>query len=416
MEIHLDMLGGMAGDMFIAAMLDALPQHEPRVNAAIACLAEHFPVAPALVAHCDGIIRGRKFLVAALNGYTPVASSFQLYQVRGHEHSSWKVIRTRLRDSALSEPIREHAIGIFDLLAEAEGHVHGVDPNEVSFHEVGAVDSVADIVGAAAIIDAVSASAWTASAAPLGSGRVRSAHGLLPVPAPATTRLLMDMETLDDGIAGERVTPTGAAILRYLCGPQNSRHGVSSVRKLVGAGVGFGTRELRGISNHLRVLCFEKTRSTAGEHREISVLEFEIDDQSGEDLAAGLDRLRTHPGVLDVTQSCAYGKKGRMMTHLQVLARQAHTQAVIEGCFRETTTIGLRCRTVKAIGLDRTIEEVQIDGQHVRVKVVDRPGGKTAKAESDDVSRHADHTGRSALRNRAQRLALRKNKAEQENA
>ena len=291
MDIHLDLLGGMAGDMFIAAMLDAFPRHEPRVNAAIACLAEHFPVAPNLVPHSDGVIRGRKFLVAALNEYTPVPSNFHLYQERGHEHSSWKLIRKRLSESALSEPIREHAIGIFDLLAEAEGYVHGVDPSEVSFHEVGAVDSVADIVGAAAMINAVGANVWTASAAPLGSGRVRTAHGLWPVPAPATTRLLIGMETLDDGIAGERVTPTGAAILRYLCGPEKSRRGASSSRTLVGTGIGFGTRELRGISNHLRVLCFEKSRSTAGEHREISVLEFEIDDQSGEDLAAEVAAL-----------------------------------------------------------------------------------------------------------------------------
>jgi uncharacterized protein (TIGR00299 family) protein len=416
MEIHLDLLGGMAGDMFIAAMLDAFPQHEPRVKAAIACLAAHFPVAPALVPHSDGVIRGRRFLVAALTEYTPAPSSFHLYQERGHEHSAWKLIHKQLRESALSAPIREHAIGIFNLLAEAEGYVHGVDPSEVSFHEVGAVDSVADIVGAAAIIDAVGATAWTASAAPLGSGRVRTAHGLLPVPAPATTRLLIDMETLDDGIAGERVTPTGAAILRYLCGPENSRRGASGGKTLVRSGTGFGSRVLRGISNHLRVLCFEKGRSPSGEHREISVLEFEIDDQSGEDLAAGLDRLRGHPGVLDVTQSCVYGKKGRMMTHLQVLARQAHTDAVIDACFRETTTIGLRCRTVKAIGLDRTIEEVEVDGQRVRVKIVDRPGGRTAKAESDDVLPHAEHNVRAALRKRAERSALRDEKAQEEDA
>jgi uncharacterized protein (TIGR00299 family) protein len=413
MEIHLDLLGGMAGDMFIAAMLDAFPEHEPRVNAAIACLASHFPVAPTLLPHSDGVIRGRKFLVAALNEYTPVPSSFHLYQDRGHEHSSWKLIRKRLRESALGAPVREHALGIFSLLAEAEGCVHGVDPSEVSFHEVGAVDSVADIVGAATLIDAVSAAAWTASAAPLGSGRVRTAHGLLPVPAPATIQLLLGMETLDDGIAGERVTPTGAAILRYLCGPESSRHGASSLRTLVGSGTGFGTRVLRGISNHLRVLCFEASRTPVAEQREISVLEFEIDDQSGEDLAAGLDRLRAHPGVLDATQSCVYGKKGRMMTHLQVLARQAQTHAVIDACFRETTTIGLRWRTVKAIGLDRTIEQVEVDGQRVRVKIVDRPGGRTAKAESDDVLRHANHDARAALRKRAEHAALRRETAEQ---
>jgi uncharacterized protein (DUF111 family) len=136
------------------------------------------------------------------------------------------------------------------------------------------------------------------------------------------------------------------------------------------------------------------------------VLEFEIDDQSPEDLAAGLDRLRAHCGVLDVTQAPVFGKKGRIMIHVQVLARAAHADAVIEACFRETTTLGLRQRSVHGIGLPRHIHEVDVEGQRLRVKVADRPGGPTAKTESDDVSSHASHAHRASLRRRAESEAL----------
>jgi uncharacterized protein (DUF111 family) len=229
----------------------------------------------------------------------------------------------------------------------------------------------------------------------------------MPVPAPATVQLLMGMPTIDDGIAGERVTPTGAAILRYLCPPSSRSEVVSpKVRTMVRTGTGFGSKKLPGISNHVRVLCFEDSSVERGGQRDIHVLEFEVDDQSGEDLAMGLERLRLHPGTLDVTQSPVFGKKGRMMMHVRVLARSRQYEAVIEACFRETTTIGLRHRVVEGIGLTRTIEHVEIDGKSLRVKIAERPGGRTAKAEADDVLVHEDHQVRALLRTKAEQSAL----------
>jgi uncharacterized protein (DUF111 family) len=319
------------------------------------------------------------------------------------------------------------------LLADAEARVHGVEPDEVGFHEVGAWDSIADIVGAATLIDAVGAARWTASAAPLGSGRVMTAHGLLPVPAPATARLLMGLRTIDDGVPGERVTPTGAAILRYLCPPPASpSRRVAIDRTLVATGIGFGTRILAGLSNHVRMLCFEPTESGSIDQR-IDVLEFEVDDQSGEDLALGLDRLRAHRAVLDVTQCAVFGKKGRMAVHVQVLACQsqpadsvhiaddahgahvpdgadradvAGVADVIDACFRETTTLGVRHQTVRRIGLRRRFATTRVDQQSVRVKLAERPGGVTAKAEADDVAAHAIHARRASLRSQAELAAL----------
>ena len=136
-------------------------------------------------------------------------------------------------------------------------------------------------------------------------------------------------------------------------------------------------------------------------HRELGVVEFEVDDQSAEDLALGLERLRAEPGVHDVLQMPAFGKKGRMMTHVQLLARPDALDAVIEACFRETTTIGLRYGTVRGIALPRRAGEVEVDGRRLRVKAVERPGGATVKAEADDVAGVPGHATRARLRQEA---------------
>ncbi len=419
MEAHLDLLGGMAGDMFIAALLDAFPHHEPRVLEAIDALGRG-GVECSLVPHADHVLRGRRFRVKPI-----AAPEHHGHHDHGehHEHTSWQSIRARLERSQLSPGTRKHALGIFRLLAGAEAFVHGIEPERVTFHEVGAWDSIADIVGAASLIDAIGATRWTASPAPLGGGRINTAHGALAVPAPATVQLLLGMPIVDDGIGGERVTPTGAAILRYLCPPPDGSGSRSrdrgqgparpsrASRTLIASGTGFGTRQLAGVSNHLRVLCFEVHGSGSAGHRVIDVLEFEVDDQSGEDLAIGLDRLRAHQAVLDVTQTPAFGKKGRMVAHVRVLARHAHVDEVANACFQETTTIGLRHREVRAIALERRSQEVSVDGQKLRVKVVQRPGGTTAKAEADDV-RHAEQSRRASVRARAKAAVLQDSRGE----
>ena len=307
-----------------------------------------------------------------------------------------------LNASPLDAAVREAAIGIFALLAEAEGAVHGVEPDAVTFHEVGAWDSIADIVGAAAIIAAVGAGRWTVGAVPLGSGRVMTAHGPLPVPAPATARLLQGFAVIDDGVAGERVTPTGAAILRYLC---NDASPAAGPRILGRSGVGFGTRRLPGLSNCVRVLAFEEAGVPAAADR-VAVLEFEIDDASGEDIARGLDVIRAHAAVHDAIQAPVFGKKGRMMTHLRILADPSGLDEVVALCFRETPTIGLRHGVVHRAVLPRHAVRVAVDGCAVGVKVVERGDMRTAKAEADDVASAAGHAGRVERRRAAERAAL----------
>jgi len=382
MHIHLDPIGGIAGDMFAAALLDAFPEHAAGATSAACALA---PVQCRLVAHRDATLAGSRFLVDE-RGHN-----------RGHHHAHWSDIRAAIAGCALPEAVRAHATGIFVHLAQAEARVHGIAPDDVAFHEVGAADSIADILAAAWLIDALGAASWSVTALPLGSGMVRTAHGLLPVPAPATTLLLENFATHDDGVAGERVTPTGAAILRYL------KPGPRAAGRIARQGMGFGTRSLPGMSNCLRVIAFDTAAPAAAQgHRELLVVSFEIDDQSGEDLAAGVAHLRALAGVHDVLLLQAFGKKNRLATQVQVLAAPEQTEAVVAACFAQTTTIGLRTQIVAARALPRRMAEATVDGTPVRVKIVERPGGTTGKAEADDVAQGATHAQRTSLRRRAE--------------
>ena len=407
MDIHLDLLGGLAGDMFVAALLDAHPHHFESVERAVRQFsAASNELSCALLEHRDGTFQGRRFAVRL--PVETVSSAMLVERDRQHSHATWQSIAGRIRHSQLTSGAKQHALAIFQLLADAESHVHGVAPDEVTFHEVGAWDSIADTVAAAVLIDCLRVVNWTSSALPIGGGRVRTAHGIMPLPAPATARLMIGMQTLDDGIAGERVTPTGAAILRYLCPPGETPVAAQpTMRTLMATGVGFGLKSMPGISTCVRALCF----SDAGQPsimlpRRLSVLEFEVDDQTGEELALGLDRLRVHPGVLDVTQSAVFGKKGRMMAYVRVLAKPSLVEDVVQHCFHETTTIGLRCHLVDGVGLKRKIEHELIESRALRVKVVERPDGRTAKTEADDVSTLSGHFARARMRARAESQAL----------
>ena len=408
MQIHLDALGGVAGDMFVAALLDAFPDHRDGVLRSVAAAARSTPVACDLVAHNDGILQGHRFVVSISEKVEHSHHHEGHDHAHGHTHSHrhWSNIRADLVGADLDPVTRAHAIGIFEHLAAAEAEVHGIAVDDVAFHEVGAWDSIADIVAAAYLIATLDATRWSVGPLPLGSGRIKTAHGLLPVPAPATALLLEGFATLDDGIVGERVTPTGAAILRYL---RNREPRPSGARTLGRSGIGFGTKVLPGLSNCLRVLVFDETSSrstpTSG-HRDLCVIEFEVDDQSAEDLAMGLDRLRRHGDIFDVVQMPVFGKKGRMMTHVRALARADAMSEAVDACFRETTTIGLRHHVVSGAALPRTFTTVKVAGRAIRVKTVERPGGRTAKAEADDAMAHETHAARAAVRLEAERLAL----------
>lgn len=429
MHIHLDPTGGIAGDMFVAALLDTFPDLAERVMQSLSQAGLDDDVRVSALPFDDGVLTGTRFHVSKggdhgdEHGAEAHAAGHHRHHhddhhhhdhgdhhhhhddhhegrshTHHHDHTHWSALREDLKASGLPEGVKHHAIGIFTELAKAEAQVHGKPVDEVAFHEVGNWDSIADIVAAATLIDALSPTSWSVGTLPLGSGRVRTAHGELPVPAPATTLLLQGFAFHDDGRPGERVTPTGAAILCYLApasaiGP--------TPRSLVASGHGFGKRRLAGMSNVLRVLAFAPQETGEADH--VAVIRFEIDDQSGEELAVALDHLRAFPGVIDATQSMVFGKKGRMMAAVQVLSEPQALDAVCEECFRQTTTLGLRTRIDARHILTR--RGVQAEG--LRVKLAARPGGRTAKAEMDDVAgMTVGHNARAAARQEAESKAL----------
>ncbi len=387
-HLHLDCLGGLAGDMFLAAMIDVRPDCRQTIADAIAAMDGPEKLGFAAEPHDDGVFAGHRFKVGG---------------VSDGGHRSYGQIRQILAASRLPDPVRARAEDMFRRLAEAEARVHGKDVEQVHFHELSGWDSVVDVVGAAAVIETLGVTGCSVSDLPLGGGRVNSAHGPLPVPAPATILLLDGLRLVDDGVRGERVTPTGAAILRHLDARQDGT-GVTGV--IAGQGYGFGTRSLQGISNAVRVLLLKADTVTEGDR--VGLIAFEVDDQSGEELALGLERLRAVPEVLDVLQSPAFGKKGRLTVQVQVLCGPESCATVAEACLSQTATLGVRVQVVARLTAPRCTVAMPVDGAVVRVKRARRPdGAHTAKAESADLdSLGPDLARRQHLRRAAEARAL----------
>jgi pyridinium-3,5-bisthiocarboxylic acid mononucleotide nickel chelatase len=386
-HIHIDPVGGIAGDMFAAAMLDAFPALGDGLLDALrkAGLADDVIVRWERVT--DEVLAGTRFAVddprerkGPRPPYAALAPGHA--QHAHHEHVPFTQLRDRIAASGLPALVVARALDIFTRVARAEAEVHGfADVDAVVLHEVGAMDSVADIVAAAWLIENAQASSWSCASLPLGSGTVTTAHGVLPIPAPATAVLLRGLPVHDDGRPGERVTPTGAAIVASLVSPMTRARPRGTLRA---TGTGWGTKRFPGLPNVVRVL--ELIAETQVAREVISALSFDIDDQPAEDLAIALDHLRATDGVLDVLQAPAFGKKGRMVSQVRVLVRSDVENAVVDACLRETTTLGVRIERVERAVLAREEITRDVDGANVRVKRVTRPDGVTAKADSDDVA------------------------------
>jgi pyridinium-3,5-bisthiocarboxylic acid mononucleotide nickel chelatase len=409
MHVHLDPVGGIAGDMFIAAMLHAFPELEQSMVAAIRAAGLPASIALGVKPFQDFALTGLRFSVDepdAANDRSIVAN------VENHGHRAFADIVAALAASSLDARVRDRAIAIYRLLAEVEGQIHGVATNDVSFHELGGWDSIADIVGAAYLIETCGVTSWSIGSLPKGSGMVKTAHGPLPVPSPATARLLEGFSWHDDGRPGERVTPTGAAIARSLnC---SARLPVGANR-LSASGYGFGTRRFIGMSNTLRVMVFAGESQVDFIRDEIAVVEFELDDQTAEDISLALIRLRDLAGVMDVLQMPAYGKKGRIATHIRILCEPKVLDTVLAASFAQTGTLGVRYHVSQRAVLPRKDVPVAVAGENFNVKVSERPGAIfTAKLEADSIrqSRAETHAERERLRRAAEEIALRQKRDE----
>ncbi len=319
----------------------------------------------------------------------------------GHGHRRIGELIALVERAPLSAWVRERAVRAFTLLAEAEGRVHGQRPDEVVLHEVGAADAVVDIVGGIEGFERLGISRVHARPTALGSGWVRAAHGVLPVPAPATAYLLEGIPVREGGpVRGEATTPTGAVLLRVLSeGPAPDRW------RAVGGGWGAGGRDPGEYPNALRLILAE----SVPEAGEVVVLASDLDDLAPEYLEPLREALLA-AGALDVQCWATQAKKGRTGFRIEVTAAPAEADRVGDALLRESPTAGYRWWRAERRTLARREIRLDVgDGISVRVKVLEGPGGIRAKPEFDDVARLAARTGRPAFEvaRELQNMALR---------
>ncbi|HEX2387197.1 MAG TPA: nickel pincer cofactor biosynthesis protein LarC [Candidatus Binatia bacterium] len=364
--VYGDLIGGASGDMFAAALLDlGLP---------LAALKAELKKIPGLKYRLE--VGGKK--VGAIR-----AARFRVVTAKKEPDRSWAEIRRLLRQSALEEPIKERALDIFTRLAAAEGKVHGVAPERVHFHEVGATDSIVDIVSAAVGSRHLKIDAFYFSRIPLGRGVTRSRHGPLPLPGPATLELLKGLPVEWIDLQAETVTPTGAAIIASL----GKGFGAAPEMKIEKIGCGAGAKEFPHRPNLLRLVMGED--QAPADRDAMLVIETNIDDMSPELYDYAFERLFA-AGARDVFLTPVQMKKNRPGILLSVVGEASLREKLTGIIFSETSTIGVRYYPVERAVLKREIVRVKTKYGSVKVKVVEQPdGARRGAPEYDDVKRIA---------------------------
>ena len=302
-------------------------------------------------------------------------------------HRNWHKIRGDLDAADLADQVRADALRVFQRLAEAEAGVHGVPVEHVHFHELGSVDTLVDVVGAVTLLAALGVEGVVCSPLPQGHGTIRTAHGVLPLPAPATAALLVGVPVFGVDVEGELVTPTGAALASTLA----DEWGVLPAMTPDAVGYGAGTSDWPNRANVVRVLL----GSRAAPAREVVVLEANLDDLLPELVPDAIDAC-FGAGAVDVWTTPAGMKKGRPGLVLAALAPPEAEAAVARAFLRETSTLGVRVSRCHRWELEREERQVEVNGTRVRVKVGTLDGRVLNVApEHDDCAAVARATGAS---------------------
>lgn len=366
---YLDCFSGISGDMFLGALVDAgLSADELEKELRKLKLA------------------GWRLGVERVQRGELRATKLDFHIEETHHPRTWKTIEELIRSSPLSEQVRERALAVFARLAEVEGTIHGVAPEEVHFHEVGGMDSVLDIVGASIAVEALGIEKIMASALNVGMGSVETAHGTLPVPAPATAALLRGAPIYAGGEEGELVTPTGAALMAAL----GTGYGALPRMTVSSVGYGAGSRDTSQQPNVLRVFLGESAEAARNiSEPEVAVLEANLDDMNP--LIGGYFMEQAlAAGALDVFYAPVQMKKNRPGVVLTVICPPERAEALTELIFQQTTTIGLRLYHAQRRVLERTFVTVQTPLGSVRMKLA-RLNGRVLNAapEYEDCRRLA---------------------------
>ena len=300
-----------------------------------------------------------------------------------HHHTGMAEIKAQIGALALPEAVRQNALAVFRLLAQAESHAHDRPVEQIHFHEVGTMDAVADVVGACLLIHMLAPDEILASPVHVGCGQVRCAHGILPVPAPATAYLLQGVPAYGGSVQGELCTPTGAALLRHFV----KRFGPMPVMAAQAIGYGMGKKEFAQ-ANCVRAFWGE----TADRQDEAARLSCNLDDMTGEDIAFAAEQLLA-AGALDVWTQAIGMKKGRPGVMLCCLCRPEDAARLGEVMLRHTTTLGVRKTLCTRQVLERESRVLQAGEDTVRVKIAAGAGARKAKLEYEDLAAIARRSG-----------------------
>ncbi|MFO8090787.1 MAG: nickel pincer cofactor biosynthesis protein LarC [Desulfatiglandaceae bacterium] len=355
---YLDCFSGVSGDMFLGALLDAgLPVENLR-NALGTLPLRGYEIESETVLRSG--IAGCSFKVHVEN--------------KEHQHRNVGMIREMINSSGLSEWVKARSVEMFERLARVEGAAHGRDPEKVHFHEVGAVDSIIDIVGGVYGVEALGINELHVSALPLGSGFVESAHGFIPLPAPATAALLEGVPVYDSEQRREMVTPTGALLVTTMAASFGGMPSMT-VRRI---GYGAGSSDPKGRPNLLRIILGEPEKPESGADTEtVAIIKTNVDDMTPENVGFLMERL-FDAGALDVVFCPVHMKKNRPGVRIEIIGRPGDKDALINVVLRESTSLGVRFRYSARMVLERRQVTVESPWGAMPVKEVIGPEGRKA--------------------------------------
>ena len=376
--LYLDCAMGAAGDMLAAALLELLDDRDAFVAELNALGLPGVEFRAERSVKCG--IAGTHLRVT-VHGEEEGEQEHD-HHPEHHHHHTMADIEAIVRTCALPQRVRDDVLGVYRLIAQAESRVHGESVEEIHFHEVGALDAVADITAVCCGIARLGAEQVVCSPVHVGSGQVRCAHGVLPVPAPAAAELLRGVPIYGGAVRGELCTPTGAALLRRFV----TRFGALPAMTPARVGYGMGKKDFE-MPNCVRAILGE-----AGADETVSELRCNVDDMTGEGVGFAMERL-LDAGALDVYTVPVGMKKSRPGTLLCVLCRAQDREKILRALFKHTTTLGVRETPLSRYTMTRRVETVQTALGAVRCKVSEGYGVVRRKFEYDDLARLARETG-----------------------
>ena len=389
--IYLDCLMGAAGDMLMAALYELLDDKQAFLDTmrglglpGIEILAEPAVKCGITGTHMKVLVHGSEEL-DALHDHLHEHAHEHSHDHEHHHHTGLHEIEHLLSHLDLPQTVRDDALGVYHRIAEAESKVHGRPVDQIHFHEVGTLDALADVVGVCLLMHLLAPDRVYASSVHVGSGQVKCAHGILPVPAPATALLLAGVPIYGGAIQGELCTPTGAALLTHFV----TKFGELPAMRLLKSGYGMGTKDVPA-ANCVRAMLGEQDAPT----EEILELSCNLDDCTGEAIGFAMERL-LDAGALDVYWTSVGMKKNRPGILLTCMCRPLDREKMVELLFRHTTTLGVRESAFRRYTLSRESKTIQTPDGDIRVKVSTGYGVAREKPEFDDLAKIARETGKS---------------------